>query len=98
MKRSAWTSHDKPWRTLQRAASTLVSRFFFARTTSTRVSTRHAEACATSGPMTPSPLRWRMISLAFWATVVNYLDRQTLSVAAPVLQEHFHISDQAYSW
>ena len=27
-----------------------------------------------------------MISLAFWATVINYLDRQTLSVAAPVLR------------
>src|SRR5215831_10624136 len=48
--------------------------------------------------MKPSPLRWRMISLAFVATVINYLDRQTLSVAAPVLQEKFHISDEAYSW
>ncbi|MGA2268635.1 MAG: MFS transporter [Bryobacteraceae bacterium] len=45
----------------------------------------------------PSPLRWRMISLAFWATVVNYLDRQTLSVAAPVLREQFHMSNVAYS-
>ena len=26
-----------------------------------------------------------MIALAFFATVINYLDRQTLSVAAPVL-------------
>ena len=39
-----------------------------------------------------------MIALAFWATVINYLDRQTLSVAAPLLQEKFHISDEAYSW
>src|SRR5215467_9639990 len=45
-----------------------------------------------------SPLRWRMISLAFLATMINYLDRQTLSVAAPVLQEKFHISDEAYGW
>jgi hypothetical protein len=28
--------------------------------------------------MKPSPRRWLMISLAFWATVINYLDRQTL--------------------
>ena len=53
-------------------------------------------------PLTPdpaaSPLRWRMISLAFWATLINYLDRQTLSVAAPLLQERFHISDEAYGW
>jgi ACS family hexuronate transporter-like MFS transporter len=38
-----------------------------------------------------------MIGLAFWATATNYLDRQTLSVAAPVLAEQFHMSDIAYS-
>src|SRR5580693_6163001 len=38
-----------------------------------------------------------MISLAFWATVINYLDRQTLSVAAPVLREQFHMSNEQYS-
>ncbi len=47
--------------------------------------------------MTPSPRRWLMISLAFWATVINYLDRQALSVAAPVLREQFHMSNVAYS-
>jgi len=45
----------------------------------------------------PSPRRWLMISLAFWATVINYLDRQTLSVAAPVLREQFHMSNVEYS-
>jgi MFS transporter, ACS family, hexuronate transporter len=43
------------------------------------------------------PRRWLMISLAFWATVINYLDRQTLSVAAPVLREQFHMSNVEYS-
>jgi MFS transporter, ACS family, hexuronate transporter len=38
-----------------------------------------------------------MVFLAFWATVVNYLDRQTLSVAAPVLTEEFHMSSVSYS-
>jgi ACS family hexuronate transporter-like MFS transporter len=38
-----------------------------------------------------------MISFAFWATVINYLDRQTLSVAAPVLREQFHLSNGDYS-
>jgi len=38
-----------------------------------------------------------MIGLVFLATVINYLDRQTLSVAAPVLTEHFHMSSVAYS-
>jgi len=47
--------------------------------------------------MQPSPRRWLMISFAFWATVINYLDRQTLSVAAPVLREQFHMSNVEYS-
>jgi ACS family hexuronate transporter-like MFS transporter len=38
-----------------------------------------------------------MIAFAFWATAINYLDRQTLSVAAPVLLEQFHMSNTAYS-
>ncbi|HEY4048710.1 MAG TPA: MFS transporter [Acidobacteriaceae bacterium] len=41
--------------------------------------------------------RWWMAALVFAATVVNYLDRQTLSVAAPVLREQFHMSDTGYS-
>ena len=41
--------------------------------------------------------RWLMISLAFWATLINYLDRQTLSVAAPVLREQFHMTSVTYS-
>jgi ACS family hexuronate transporter-like MFS transporter len=45
----------------------------------------------------PSPLRWRMIALAFLATMINYLDRQTLSVAAPTLREQFHMSNEVYS-
>jgi len=47
--------------------------------------------------MQPSGRRWLMISFAFWATVINYLDRQTLSVAAPVLRDRFHMSNVAYS-
>src|SRR5215469_3796909 len=38
-----------------------------------------------------------MIGLAFWATAINYFDRQALSVAAPTLSDQFHISDVAYS-
>src|SRR5580658_5199944 len=47
--------------------------------------------------VTQSPRRWVMISLAFWATAINYLDRQTLSVAAPILREQFHMSNVEYS-
>ncbi len=42
--------------------------------------------------------KWLFLSFAFLATVINYLDRQTLSVMAPVLLEEFHISAQRYSY
>jgi sugar phosphate permease len=49
----------------------------------------------------PSPMvsrsRWVMLAFAFVATVINYLDRQTLSVMAPVLLERFRISATTYS-
>ena len=45
----------------------------------------------------PSGMRWLMISLAFLATVINYLDRQTLSVAAPVLRKELNFGDIEYS-
>jgi ACS family hexuronate transporter-like MFS transporter len=38
-----------------------------------------------------------MIGFAFVATVINYLDRQALSVSAPVLREQFHMSNTDYS-
>ena len=38
-----------------------------------------------------------MISLAFFATVINYLDRQTLSVIAPVLLGQFGMNSVDYS-
>jgi ACS family hexuronate transporter-like MFS transporter len=37
-----------------------------------------------------------MIGLAFCATVINYLDRQTLSVVAPVLVEKFSMNNETY--
>lgn len=46
---------------------------------------------------TASRRRWAMISLVFFATVINYLDRQTLSVVAPVITEEFHMSNVDYS-
>ena len=42
-------------------------------------------------------IRWLMIALVFSATVINYLDRQTLSVVAPVLIELYHMSNVTYS-
>jgi ACS family hexuronate transporter-like MFS transporter len=42
-------------------------------------------------------MRWNLIAFAFLATAINYLDRQTLSVAAPVLRTQLHISIIGYS-
>lgn len=44
-----------------------------------------------------SRIKWLMLGFAFLATVINYLDRQTLSVMAPVLLDKFHISAGSYS-
>lgn len=38
-----------------------------------------------------------MVAMAFFATAINYLDRQTLSVAAPVLIDQFHMSNESYA-
>lgn len=41
--------------------------------------------------------KWFVLGFAFLATTINYLDRQTLSVMAPVLLERFRISAEGYS-
>lgn len=46
----------------------------------------------------PVRLRWLMIGFAFAATVINYLDRQTLSVVAPELRTEFGMSNEAYGY
>jgi len=42
-------------------------------------------------------MRSLVIALLFFATVINYVDRQTLSVLAPVLRDRFHMSNSDYS-
>jgi MFS transporter, ACS family, hexuronate transporter len=42
-------------------------------------------------------VRWVFIAFAFAGTVVNYLDRQTLSVAGPVMRRALHFGDIEYS-
>ena len=43
-------------------------------------------------------LRWWVIGLLMLGSIVNYLTRSTLSVAAPTLETDLHISQQQYSW
>ena len=42
-------------------------------------------------------LRWWVAGLLFLATIINYVDRQTLSVLAPSLRDQFRMSNTDYS-
>jgi ACS family hexuronate transporter-like MFS transporter len=42
-------------------------------------------------------LRWWIIGMICLVTIINYIDRQTLSVLAPTIREEFGMSNAAYS-
>ena len=42
-------------------------------------------------------LRWYIGALLFLSTVINYIDRQTLNVLAPVLKEEFHWTNSDFA-
>ncbi len=44
------------------------------------------------------PLRWWIIGLVTLGTILNYLARSTLSVAAPTLKDEFGMDTEQYSW
>jgi MFS transporter, ACS family, hexuronate transporter len=43
-------------------------------------------------------LRWWMIGLIMLGSIVNYLTRSTLAVAAPTVLQDLHITEKQYSW
>lgn len=43
-------------------------------------------------------LRWWIAGTIFLATTINYIDRQALSVAAPVIREDLGLSNEQYGW
>jgi ACS family hexuronate transporter-like MFS transporter len=47
-----------------------------------------------------SPLRWLMVSFAFMATIINYLDRQVLSVVvtAPDFKQAVPLTEESYGY
>ena len=45
-----------------------------------------------------SRVRWTVCALLFFASTVNYIDRQTLSVLKPHLQQLMHWSETDYGW
>ncbi len=48
-------------------------------------------------PTPLKPLRWGIVSLLLAATLVNYIDRQTVSVLAPTLQRELTFSTRQYA-
>lgn len=42
-------------------------------------------------------LRWGIVSMLFFASVLNYVDRQTLSILAPSIQADLKLDDNAYA-
>ena len=42
-------------------------------------------------------LRWWIVGLVFWATVINILDRLSVSVLAPVIRERLHLTNLDYA-
>ena len=46
------------------------------------------------GGLKPENIRWHILALLFLATVINFVDRQTLSIIAPVLTEEFQMTGE----
>jgi MFS transporter, ACS family, hexuronate transporter len=44
------------------------------------------------------PLKWKLVGLLFLATTLNYLDRQTMSILAPILQKEMRLDNAALGW
>src|SRR5881394_2234742 len=43
-------------------------------------------------------LRWWIVALLMIGSIINYLTRSTLGVAAPTILEDLHITARQYSW
>lgn len=58
----------------------------------------HAPASTTdAASVRVSKLRWAILAMLFAATVLNYVDRQTLSILAPQVQKDLGIDDLGYA-
>ena len=56
-----------------------------------------APSGAASGPMARiGHYRWTICALLFFATTINYIDRQVLGILAPTLQAEIGFSEQQY--
>ena len=50
-----------------------------------------------SAPSRIPHLRWWIGGILFASTVINYIDRQTLSILAPFLKQDFHWTNTDYA-
>ncbi len=58
-----------------------------------------ADSSPQSGSARPSSnVRWMICGLLFFATTVNYVDRQVLSILKPTLQTEFGWNETDYGW
>lgn len=53
-------------------------------------------AISTQAPAMAGRYRWTICALLFFATTINYIDRQILGILAPVLQAEIHWSEAEY--
>lgn len=57
---------------------------------------RHPVHEHSTPPAQATSRRWIVLSLLFAITVINFIDRQTVSVLAPLIKAAFHLSNEAY--
>jgi MFS transporter, ACS family, hexuronate transporter len=57
-----------------------------------------AESTAVTSIKKIPRLRWWIAGMVFLSTVINYIDRQTLSVLAPQLTKELGLSNSEYGW
>ncbi len=55
-----------------------------------------APAAALQMPPVHRQVRWWILGMLFCVTMINFVDRQTLSVTAPKLREIFHLTNTQY--
>jgi ACS family hexuronate transporter-like MFS transporter len=55
-----------------------------------------AEPALAAAPPAGGHVRWGILALLFGVTVINFVDRQTLSVLAPIIRDTFHLSNTQY--
>ena len=58
--------------------------------------TRSASAEVPGMPPLHRQVRWWILGLLFCVTVINFVDRQALSVLAPIIRDTFHLSNTQY--